>query len=211
MKMDMNDTPKSAGASSPEREGEAPGDSASRDGQAEPKGSPGSNPLQAEAELDEARAEAARLKDQLLRTAADYDNFRKRSRREADDAQKRGKEDMLRDLLPVFDNLERAAIHAAQTSDAKAVADGVRMVLKQFSDTLGRMDIRRIATTGTPFNPAQHEAIQQIETAEHPAGTIVAEVQPGYLLGDRLIRAALVVVAKPGAAGGDGEAKPEPN
>src|SRR5882672_5131116 len=99
--MDMNDTPKSGGPKASEREREADEGTASGDGQAEAKGSPGSNPLQ---ELDETRAEAARLKDQLLRTAADYDNFRKRSRREADDAQKRGKEDILRDLLPVFDN-----------------------------------------------------------------------------------------------------------
>src|SRR4051812_3019718 len=83
--------------------------------------------------LNEALAEVARIKDQLLRTAADFDNFRKRSRREAEDAYKRGREDLLRELLPVFDNLERAATHAGQAADAKAVADGVAMVLKQFA------------------------------------------------------------------------------
>jgi molecular chaperone GrpE len=146
--------------------------------------------------LEEAKAEAARLKDQLLRTAADFDNFRKRSRREIDDAQKRGREELLRELLPVFDNLERAVLHAGQASDAKAVAEGVGFVLKQFVDTLGKVGIRRITTVGSTFDPNQHEAIQQIETNEHPPGTVVAEVQPGYALGDRLVRAALVVVAK---------------
>jgi molecular chaperone GrpE len=160
--------------------------------------------------LAEARAEVGRIRDQLLRTAADYDNFRKRTRRELEDAQKRGREDLLRELLPVFDNLERAVVHAGQASDAKAVADGVNMVLKQFADTLGRVGIKRVTTIGSPFDPTQHEAIQQLETDEHPAGTIVAEVQPGYAIGDRLVRAAMVVVAKPSQRNGEGD-KTEPN
>jgi len=158
----------------------------------------------------EARAEVGRIRDQLLRTAADYDNFRKRTRREVEDAQKRGREELLRELLPVFDNLERAVVHAGQASDAKAVADGVGMVLKQFADTLGKVGIKRVATVGSPFDPTQHEAIQQLETDEHPAGTIVAEVQPGYAMGDRLVRAAMVVVSKPSQKNGEGD-KTEPN
>jgi molecular chaperone GrpE len=159
--------------------------------------------------LEEAQAEVARIRDQLLRTAADYDNFRKRTRREVDDAQKRGKEELLRELLPVFDNLERAVVHAGQASDAKAVADGVNMVLKQFQDTLGKVGIKRIAAVGGAFDPSLHEAIQQVETNDHPAGTIVAEVQPGYAMGDRLVRASMVVVAKPRAKA-EAE-KPDPN
>src|SRR4029077_1189070 len=147
--------------------------------------------------VEEARAEVGRIRDQLLRTAADYDNFRKRTRRELEDAQKRGREELLRDLLPVFDNLERAVVHAGQASDAKAVADGVGMVLKQFVDTLGRIGIKRVPTVGSAFDPTQHEAIQQLETDEHPPGTVVAEVQPGYAMGDKLVRAAMVVVAMP--------------
>jgi molecular chaperone GrpE len=159
--------------------------------------------------LEEAQAEVARIRDQLLRTAADYDNFRKRTRREIDDAHKRGKEELLRELLPVFDNLERAVVHAGQASDAKAVADGVGMVLKQFQDTLGKVGIKRIPAVGGPFDPSLHEAIQQVETNDHPAGTIVAEVQPGYAMGDRLVRASMVVVAKPRPRS-DAD-KPEPN
>jgi molecular chaperone GrpE len=131
-------------------------------------------------------------------------------RRELDDAQKRGKEDLLRELLPVFDNLERAVVHAGQASDPKAVADGVAMVLKQFADTLGKIGIKRVPTVGSAFDPAQHEAIQQLETDDHPPGTIVAEVQPGYAMGDKLVRAAMVVVAKPSRKNGEGE-KAEPN
>lgn len=149
--------------------------------------------------LETARAETAKLRDQLLRTAADFDNYRKRSRREVDDAHKKGSEEMLRTLLPVFDNLERAVLHAEQANDSKAIAEGVRMVLKQFTDAIGKVGIKRVAGVGTAFDPLVHEAIQQVETVEHPAGTIVAEVQPGYTLGDRLLRAAMVVVARPPA------------
>ena len=147
-------------------------------------------------------AEIARLRDQLLRTAADFDNFRKRSRREQDDAQKRGKTDALKDLLPVFDNLERAAQHADSATDAKAVADGVRIVLKQFETTLERMGIKRIPTVGNPFDPALHEAIQHLESPDQPAGVVLFEVQAGYTIGDSLLRAAMVVVSK-GAAKGE--------
>ena len=159
----------------------------------------------AEAKPDEQKqdpaAEITRLRDQLLRTAADFDNFRKRSRREQDDAQKRGQSQVLKDLLPVFDNLERAAQHADTASDAKAVAEGVRMVIKQFESTLDRMGIKRIATVGMPFDPALHEAIQHVESADQPAGVVLHEVQAGYTLGEQLLRAAMVVVSKGPAKG----------
>ncbi len=144
----------------------------------------------------DAQAEVARIRDQLLRTAADFENFRKRTRREVEDAQKRGREGAIKELLPVFDNLERAAVHAEGQGEAKAVADGLRIVLKQFLDTLEKMGVKRVVAVGQPFDPSVHEAIQQLESAEHPAGVIMAEVQPGYSLGDRLIRAAMVVVSK---------------
>jgi molecular chaperone GrpE len=154
--------------------------------------------------LAEARAEAQRLKDQWMRVAADYDNFRKRTRRDIEDAKKGGREELLKDLLPVFDNLERAIHSAARATEIGAVADGLSMVVKQFVDVLSRTGISKVKTTGTAFDPAVHEAIQQVETDEHPAGTVVAEVQPGYVSGDRLVRAAMVVVAKPKGDSGRG-------
>jgi molecular chaperone GrpE len=149
--------------------------------------------------LEAARAEAARLKDQWMRVAADFDNFRKRTRRDIDDARKGGREELLKELLPVFDNLERAMQSAGRAQDVKAVSDGLAMVLKQFVDVLGRVGITKVKTVGSSFDPQVHEAIQQVETNEHPVGTVVAEVQPGYVHGDRLVRAAMVVVAKPKA------------
>ena len=142
-------------------------------------------------------ANAAKYKDLWMRTAADFDNFRKRARRDIDDARKAGQTESLREFLPVFDNLERALQSSQQATDIKAVAEGLSMVLRQFADALGRIGIQRIVTIGQPFNPLVHEAIQQLETAEHAPGTVVAEVHPGYLQGERLVRAAMVVVAKP--------------
>jgi molecular chaperone GrpE len=158
--------------------------------------------------LAEAKAEAGRLKEQWMRVAADYDNFRKRTRRDLEDARKAGREELLKDLLPVFDNLERAIHSAARAQEVKAVAEGLSMVMKQFVDVLARTGITKVPTTGTAFDPAIHEAIQQIETDEHPAGTVVAEVQPGYANGERLVRAAMVVVAKPPSTGESSE-KPD--
>jgi molecular chaperone GrpE len=154
--------------------------------------------------LAEARAEVAKLKDAWMRTAADFDNFRKRSRREIDEARRNGREDLLRAVLPVFDNLERAIQSSQRAADVKAVADGLTLVLKQFTDALARSGIQRVQTVGQAFDPSVHEAIQQVETSEHAPGTVIAEVQPGYVQDERLVRAAMVVVAKPKA-----EAEPE--
>jgi molecular chaperone GrpE len=154
----------------------------------------------------EAKAEAARMKDQWMRTAADFDNFRKRTRRELEDARKAGKEELLKEFLPVFDNLERAIQSAQRATDVKGVSDGLQLVLRQYTDTLARGGITKVPSVGTQFDPSHHEAIQQIETDEHPPGTVVAEVQPGYAQGERLIRAAMVVVAKPTSKGESADA-----
>jgi molecular chaperone GrpE len=146
--------------------------------------------------LEAAQAELQRTRDQLLRTAADFDNFRKRSRREISDAERRSREDLLRDLLPVFDNLERAASHAESASDVQSLVDGIRMVMRQFIDTLSRLGVERIESEGAPFDPALMEAIQHLETTSHGPGTVTNQVQAGYRMGDRLIRPAMVVVAK---------------
>lgn len=162
----------------------------------DPNAAPAAEPEPADP-LETARAEVQRYRDQLLRTAADFDNFKKRTRREMEDGERRAREDLLKELLPVFDNLERAAQHAGSASDVKSLADGISMVLRMFTDTLGRIGIERVRAVGEPFDPALHEAVQQLETTEHAPGTVAAEVQAGYRFGDRLVRPAMVVVAKP--------------
>lgn len=146
--------------------------------------------------LEQLQAERDKLKDQLLRTAADFDNYRKRSRKDVEQAERKGKEDVLRELLPVFDNLERALQAAQGAKDVDAIQQGVQMVLKLFEDAAARIGLERVQSVGQRFDPNLHDAFQQQATDEHPPGTIVAEYQAGYRLGDRLIRPAMVVVAK---------------
>jgi len=153
----------------------------------------------AEAELsplEAAEAEKAKLKDQLLRTAADFDNFRKRSRKDVELAERKGKESVLREILPVIDNLERAVAASSEAVDVQAVRDGVNMVLKSFEESASRLGIERVQSVGERFDPNLHDAFQQIETDEHPPGTVVQEYQPGYKMGDKLLRPAMVVVAR---------------
>jgi molecular chaperone GrpE len=173
---------------------------------------PAGDPSNGNGPTDTAASERDQLRDQLLRTAADFDNYRKRARREMEDAKLRGKDEAIKEILPVFDNLERAVAAAENAQAISSVIDGVKMVLKLFEDTAERMGLQRIKTVGERFDPAMHEALQQQETDAQPPGTIVAEVVPGYMFGQRLLRAAMVVVArkptKPASeSGADGEAK----
>ena len=192
---DTSDTETQAEPRSGDRTSNSPHSSNSPD-------SPGA-PTEAEAEatadgggLEAALADAAKFKELWMRNAADFDNFRKRSKREIEDAKKAGREELLRTVLPVFDNLERAVQSSQRATDVKAVADGLAMVLRQFTESLGRGGILRVPAIGHPFDPSVHEAIQQVETSDHPPGAVIAEVQPGYVQDGRLIRAAMVVVAK---------------
>lgn len=152
-------------------------------------------------ELAALREERDRLKDQLLRTAADYDNFRKRTRKDLEEAERRGREETVREMLPVFDNLERAVAASASATDVTSIVDGLKMVMKLFEEQVQRVGITRIPSVGERFDPAIHDAIQQQETDEHPPGTVLTEVVPGYRLGERLVRPAMVVVSrKPSAS-----------
>lgn len=146
------------------------------------------------------------MRDQLLRTAADFDNFRKRTRKDVEDAERRGKEDVVREVLPVVDNLERALGAAAALSEdasaaeVRAILEGVKMVLKLFEDQTGRIGLTRVKAVGERFDPSVHDAIQQVETDEHAAGTVIQEIVTGYRLGEKLVRPAMVVVARKPAA-----------
>src|SRR5262245_25549259 len=113
--------------------------------------------------------------DRLLRTAADFDNYKKRARREMDDARHKAKEEVLKEILPGLDNLERAIAAAAGVEGAAPVVDGVKLVLRQLQSALERFDVRGFESTGQPFDPARHEAISHIETTEFPPGTVAAE------------------------------------
>lgn len=146
-------------------------------------------------ELELAQAEATKLREQLMRTAADFDNFRKRTRRDIEDAQRKSVERVLVEVLPVGDNLERAVQAAQRGGDASSVVEGITMVLRFFEDALNRLGVERVPSLGQPFDPGLHEAVQQIES-EQPAGTVVNEMTPGYRLQGKLLRPAMVAVAR---------------
>jgi molecular chaperone GrpE len=137
--------------------------------------------------------EKRELQDRLLRTAADFDNFRKRAEKDLKDAATRATQGVWKELLPVMDNLERALKHAAPTD---AVAQGVRLVEKQMLSTLEKFGITRFESIGQPFDPAVHDAIQQVETASVPDGAVAEEFARGYLHNGKLLRPAMVAVAK---------------
>ncbi len=138
--------------------------------------------------------------DRYLRLGADFDNFKKREQREREISIKFANERMLTDLLPVVDNLENA-VNAANngTSDdalLKNVVTGVKMVLKQFQDTLERFGAQQFSAVGQKFDPTLHEAMQEREAEDVQPGIVVEEYQKGYLLNGRLVRPARVVIAK---------------
>lgn len=146
--------------------------------------------------LADARAEANKNKEAWLRAAADLDNFKKRTKKDIEDARRGAFESLLKELLPVFDNLIRAGESARHADDVKAVSEGIDMILKQFDAAVGRLGIERVPTVGLAFDPTLHDAIQQVESKEHAPGEVIAEVQSGYRLGGKLLRAAMVVVSK---------------
>ncbi len=133
------------------------------------------------------------LKDRLLRTAAEFENYKKRTKKEVEDATARGRESLLKEVFPVLDNLERALQHA-QEKDPLAV--GVRMVEKQLLGALEKFGITRFTAVGTPFDPSMHDAIQQVETTDVAPGSVAMEFAKGYMSGGRLLRPAMVAVAK---------------
>jgi molecular chaperone GrpE len=133
--------------------------------------------------------------DRYLRAAADLENLRKRQKREMDDARLESKGRVLKEMLPVVDNLERAIEHATSQAGTNPIVEGVQLVLRQFLTAFERLDVTPIEAGGQPFDPNLHEAISQAES-DSPPGTVVQVLQRGYKSGDRLLRPALVVVAK---------------
>jgi len=144
-------------------------------------------------QLEKLEKEKRDLHDRLLRTAAEFENFKKRTKKEADEASTRGREQLLKELLPALDNLERALKHAP-AGDPLTV--GLQQTEKQLLQALEKFGVARFPSVGKPFDPSIHDAIQQVETAEHPPGSVAQEFASGYMIGQRLLRPAMVAVAK---------------
>lgn len=156
------------------------------------------NPDAPGAQTDEAaalRQERDDLQDRLLRSAAEFDNFRKRTDRERRELSDAVAADLIRDLLPVVDDLERALAAATDSSD-KALRSGVELIHKQLLETLRRRGAESFKTVGEDFDPSWHEAMASEPANGRREGEIVAEIRRGYRIGQRLIRPAMVKVAK---------------
>ena len=147
---------------------------------------------QPEAEGDKVSEELAAVKDQLVRTMAEYDNFRKRSAREKDALRAEIITNVTSKFLPVMDNLERAL--SAECSDEN-YKNGVRMIYDSFMETLKNLGVEEIESDGAAFDPNYHQAVQRVENSEAESGTVVQTFAKGYKIGEKVIRFAMVSVA----------------
>ncbi len=147
-------------------------------------------------QLEEKEKEAKEYYDRLLRAAADLENFKKRAAKDKEEWTKFANEDLLKAILPVIDNLERAVNHAEKLVDTGVMIEGVRLTIKQILQTLDRFGLTPFESVGKPFDPAMHEAMIVVESDQHEPNHVVEEFQKGYLLNDRLLRPATVSVSK---------------
>lgn len=153
-------------------------------------------------ELEALRREVAGLRDRSVRTLADFDNFRKRAERERDELRRYAVLELLRDLVTVVDNLERALAAGGTVDDLKL---GVELTLRHLLDLLRREGLREVpASAGQPFDPAVHDAVSRHDDAAASEPTVTRELQRGWVLRDRLVRPAMVEVAVPAAPAGAG-------
>lgn len=146
-------------------------------------------------ETEELKNENASLKDQLLRKQAEFENYRRRTERERSEIYKRGKKEVLIEMLSVLDNFERAMLSVSKAAEEDALKVGFELIYKQFKDILTRMGIEPVESVGHFFDPHVHEAVTIQQTSEHEANTVIEEFQKGYKLGDQLLRPAQVKVA----------------
>ena len=150
-----------------------------------------------------AEEESGRLREALLRKAADFENLKKRSEREKAEYVRYALSEAMRDVLGVLDNLERALAHAA-ASGSDELRTGVEMIARQLSDVLRKYGVSEVPALDTPFDPQFHEAVMREESAAVPPGTVLEVFQKGYVLNDRLLRPAMVKVsAAPAAPAGE--------
>lgn len=147
-------------------------------------------------DLEKAREEAKDLQDRLLRLAAEFDNFKKRMQRERETALKYAEENLLRELLPTLDNLERAIEQGRTSAEGSGLLEGVEMTLTGLGNTLEKYGLKAVDGVGQPFDPNFHEALAMEASETVPPNTVLQEYQKGYLFKDRLLRAAKVVVSR---------------
>ncbi|MFQ6078481.1 MAG: nucleotide exchange factor GrpE, partial [Thermodesulfobacteriota bacterium] len=156
------------------------------------------------AQVEEKAKLAGEHYDRFLRVQAELENYKKRVEREKSSLVKYGNEELIKEILPVIDNLERAINHpSGENSDG--LKEGVKITLNQLLQVLEKFGVTPVPSVGEPFDPSKHEAMMQVESTDHEPNTVVTELQKGYFLNDRLIRPAMVSVAQPPRQEEDGE------
>ena len=140
--------------------------------------------------------EIANLKDQLLRSTAEFENLKRRTVRDVENAHKFGTEKLISDLFPVIDSLEKAIETAQDVEGAEAIAEGVELSLKLFMDSLSRNGLSTVDPLGMPFDPSLHEALAVVPNENAEPNSVMEVIQKGFTLNERLVRAAKVVVVK---------------
>jgi molecular chaperone GrpE len=145
--------------------------------------------------LRELKEKADRNYDLYLRSMAEVENIRKRAAKEREEWVKYANENLIKALLPVIDNLEKAVTHARDENSLQALREGVELTLKGLKDSLGKSGVQEVKTEGVPFDPRFHEAVYQAEDDHATAGNVIQELQRGYTFNGRLLRPAMVVVS----------------
>lgn len=147
-------------------------------------------------EVAKKEEELRKLHDKYLRTCAEFENYKKRNIKEQMEFAKYANEKILRELLPVIDNLDRAILHSKETRDFNGLIEGVELTYKQFLDSLGRFGVKVVQSIGEPFDPSKHQAMGQIESDKYEENIVIEELQKGYLLEGRVLRPALVNISR---------------
>jgi len=163
----------------------------------------GEAPGAAADELEQARSDLAEIRDRWIRLNADFENFRRRTLKEREEAYQFGHQGLAKDLLPAVDNLERAieAARKSEVGDLEGLLQGLELVQRDLESVLSKHGVTEVEALGQPFDPSKHEALAQLPDASVPPNTVVQVLQRGYRLRDRLLRPAQVMVSKSGDAG----------
>ncbi len=157
-----------------------------------------------QAKLEEAEKQAEEYRDQLLRAKAEMENIRRRSERELENAHKYALEKFAQELLPVIDSMEMGVAAAQdEQADVAKIREGMEMTLKMFETAIEKFGIKGVHPQGEPFNPEHHQAMSMIDSDEHEPNTVIDVMQKGYLLNERLVRPAMVVVSSANSSAGE--------
>jgi len=150
----------------------------------------------ADSQEKQAQEELQIYQDKYMRLAAEFENYKRRAQRDQSDAIRYANESLLKNLLSTLDNLERAIQCGKDAGASGSLLEGVELTHKQFLETVGKLGVRQVSSTGSLFDPSMHQAVAQVESETAEPNTVVEEFQKGYFLHDRILRPAMVTVAK---------------